>query len=56
MKIPQKINGLFKNVENRDTLSVIFLGAGMILIIVPISLLIKDYIYFGKKKVAASAT
>jgi transglutaminase/protease-like cytokinesis protein 3 len=49
MKLPQKINALFKNVENRDTLSVILLGVGMILILVPATLIIKDKIYFGKK-------
>lgn len=50
MKLPQKINNLFKNVENRDALSVVLIGLGTILILVPGSLLIKDHIYFGKKK------
>jgi hypothetical protein len=50
MKLPQKINALFKNVENRDTLSVILLGVGLALILVPVSLSLRNKIYFGKKK------
>jgi len=49
MKIPRKINELFKNVENREGLSVVLLGAGLILVIVPVSLLLKNNLDFGKK-------
>jgi hypothetical protein len=56
MKIPLKINELFKNVENRDALSLGLLGAGIILVIIPISLMLKKNIDFGGKKSVSSVS
>jgi hypothetical protein len=47
MKIPRAINDLFKNVENKETLSIIFLGLGLICVIIPVTYLLRNNIDFG---------
>ena len=56
MSIPHKINDIFKNVENRDMLSVVFLGIGLVLVLVPVSLILKNNIDFGEQKKESKST